>query len=116
MKTHTDKGFQILKDSRREIVNAGAIIARDHHEKWDGSGYPKGKKGEEIHVFGRIVALADVYDALRHNRCYKPAWEISEVQAEISNQSGKHFDPKLVSIFNSIVDELEKILELYPDH
>lgn len=115
MKTHTDKGFAILKDSRREIVNAGAIIARDHHEKWDGSGYPLGKKGEDIHVFGRIVALADVYDALRHNRCYKPAWELDAVQNEINNQSGKHFDPKLVAIFNENISDLEKILELYPD-
>jgi response regulator RpfG family c-di-GMP phosphodiesterase len=115
MKTHTDKGFAILKDSRREIVNAGAIIARDHHEKWDGSGYPLGKKGEDIHVFGRIVALADVYVALRHNRCYKPAWELAEVQKEINNQSGKHFDPKLVAVFNDNIKDLENILELYPD-
>ncbi|MFC3031744.1 DUF3369 domain-containing protein [Pseudoalteromonas fenneropenaei] len=115
MKTHTDKGFQILKDSRREIVNAGAIIARDHHEKWDGSGYPRGKKGEDIHIFGRIVALADVYDALRHNRCYKPAWALPEVLAEVNKQRGVHFDPKLVDVFVAIIDDLEHILELYPD-
>ena len=115
MQLHTDKGFQILKDSRREIVNAGAIIARDHHEKWDGTGYPIGKKGEDIHVFGRIVALADVYDALRHKRCYKEAWELERVVAEINNQKGLHFDPKLVDVFNSIVEDLEAILERFPD-
>jgi putative nucleotidyltransferase with HDIG domain len=115
MKTHAEKGYEILKDSRREIVNAGAIIAKDHHEKWDGSGYPRGSKGEEIHIYGRIVALADVYDALRHRRCYKPAWEVDEVVAEINAQKGKHFDPKLVDIFNQLIDKLESILAEYPD-
>ncbi|WP_449357387.1 HD-GYP domain-containing protein [Alishewanella longhuensis] len=71
MQTHSSIGFNILKNSKRSIIQAGAVIARDHHEKWDGSGYPSGKKGEDIHVFARIAALADVYDALRHRRCYK---------------------------------------------
>ncbi|KZN47124.1 DUF3369 domain-containing protein [Pseudoalteromonas luteoviolacea] len=115
MQTHAKKGYQLLRDSRREIVNAGALIARDHHEKWDGTGYPKGIKGEEIHIFGRIVALADVYDALRHRRCYKEAWDLPEVIEEINNQSGKHFDPKLVAVFNNTIDDLEAILARFPD-
>ncbi|ASD67895.1 response regulator [Pseudoalteromonas piscicida] len=115
MQTHTDKGFDLLKDSRREIVSAGALIARDHHEKWDGSGYPKGKKGDEIHLYGRIVALADVYDALRHKRCYKEAWSQEEAQKEITAQKGKHFDPKLVDVFNRCINELELILQRFPD-
>ena len=116
MQTHAEKGYEILKDSRREIINAGAIIAKDHHEKWDGSGYPSGKQGDSIHIYGRIVALADVYDALRHKRCYKPAWELESVMVEINSQKGKHFDPKLVDVFNSIIDALEAILMKYPDN
>ena len=115
MKTHTQKGFMILKGSRREIVQAGAEIARDHHEKWDGTGYPQGLQGLDIHVFGRIVALADVYDALRHKRCYKKAWTVDEVVNEINQQKGKHFEPKLVDVFNEQIEELEKILAIYPD-
>ncbi|KPH60181.1 metal-dependent phosphohydrolase [Pseudoalteromonas porphyrae] len=115
MKTHTQKGHAILKDSTREIVNAGALIARDHHEKWDGSGYPLGLKEKNIHIFGRIVALADVYDALRHKRCYKEAWTCEKVVEEINQQKGKHFEPKLVDIFNDNLDELEQVLARYPD-
>ncbi|ALU44379.1 DUF3369 domain-containing protein [Pseudoalteromonas rubra] len=115
MKSHTQKGYQILRDSRREIVNAGAMIARDHHEKWDGSGYPSGKKGEEIHIFGRIAAIADVYDSMRHERCYRPAYSLEEVVEEINSQKGKHFDPKLVDVFNEVTDELEQILTRLQD-
>ncbi len=99
MKTHASIGYEILKNSKRTIIQAGAVIAQDHHEKWDGSGYPSGKKGEEIHIYGRIAALADVYDALRHRRCYKSAWTLEQVLEKISSESGKHFDPKLVEIF-----------------
>ncbi|MBD1581250.1 response regulator [Pseudoalteromonas sp. S16_S37] len=115
MKSHTLKGYKILQNSRREIVNAGAIIAKEHHEKWDGTGYPEGKKGEDIHIFGRIVALADVYDALRHKRCYKAPWTKEQALAEINKQKGKHFDPKLVDILNAHIDDVEGILTRYPD-
>jgi len=115
MKTHTQKGNKILEGSKRDIVTAGAEIARDHHEKWDGTGYPQGISGERIHIFGRIVALADVYDALRHKRCYKQAWSLDDVVNEINSQKGKHFEPKLVDVFNEQIDDLEKILALYPD-
>lgn len=115
MKTHANIGYDILKDSKRSIIQAGAIIARDHHEKWDGSGYPAGKKGKDIHIFGRIVALADVYDALRHRRCYKTAWPLQQVLALIDSETGKHFEPKLVEIFKQRVDKLEAILQKHPD-
>jgi response regulator RpfG family c-di-GMP phosphodiesterase len=115
MKTHSSIGYEILKNSKRTIIQAGAVIAQDHHEKWDGSGYPSGKKGEEIHIYGRIAALADVYDALRHRRCYKSAWTLEQVLEKISSESGKHFDPKLVEIFKTRVDKLEAILQKYPD-
>ncbi|WP_166838028.1 response regulator [Rheinheimera pleomorphica] len=115
MKTHASIGYEILKNSKRSIIQAGAVIAQDHHEKWDGTGYPAGKKGEDIHIYGRIAALADVYDALRHRRCYKSAWSLEQVMAHIDNESGKQFDPKLVEIFKQRVDKLEAILQKYPD-
>lgn len=110
MKTHAIKGYEILKDSKRPIIKAGAIIALDHHERWDGKGYPAGKSGEEIHIYGRISALADVYDALRHSRCYKEAWPVDKVAEFIKQESGKHFEPKLVELFLLHLDELERIL------
>ena len=115
MKTHTSIGYEILKNSKRSIIQAGAVIAQDHHEKWDGTGYPAGKKGEDIHIYGRIAAIADVYDALRHRRCYKSAWPLDQVMATIEAEAGKQFDPKLVEIFKSRVDKLEAILQKYPD-
>jgi response regulator RpfG family c-di-GMP phosphodiesterase len=115
MKTHASIGYDILKDSKRVIIQAGAIIAQDHHEKWDGTGYPAGKKGEEIHIYGRIAALADVYDALRHRRCYKQAWSVEDVVAHIVSESGKQFEPKLVELFSRRVEKLEAILQKYPD-
>ncbi len=115
MQSHAQKGYAILQDSRRPLVHAGAVIALDHHEKWDGSGYPNGKKGSEIHIYGRIVALADVYDALRHKRCYKEAWELADVVKEIEGLRGRQFEPKLVDAFIACIDDLEHILELYPD-
>ena len=115
MKTHASIGYEILKNSKRSIIQAGAVIAQDHHEKWDGTGYPAGKKGDEIHIYGRIAALADVYDALRHRRCYKSAWSLEQVLAHIDKESGKQFDPKLVEIFKQRVDKLEAILQKYPD-
>ena len=115
MKNHASIGYEILKNSKRSIIQAGAIIAQDHHEKWDGSGYPAGKKADDIHIYGRIAALADVYDALRHRRCYKSAWSLAQVLDYIRAESGKQFDPKLVEIFINRVDKLEAILQKYPD-
>jgi response regulator RpfG family c-di-GMP phosphodiesterase len=115
MKTHSSIGYEILKDSKRAIIQAGAIIARDHHEKWDGTGYPAGKAAEDIHIYGRIAALADVYDALRHRRCYKSPWTPEAVLAHIVSESGKQFEPTLVEILKSRVDKIEAILQKYPD-
>jgi len=115
MKTHSSIGYEILKNSKRAIIQAGAIIARDHHEKWDGSGYPAGKSAEDIHIYGRIAALADVYDALRHRRCYKSPWTQEATMAHIISESGKQFEPTLVEILKSRVDKIEAILQKYPD-
>jgi response regulator RpfG family c-di-GMP phosphodiesterase len=115
MKTHAEKGHKILAGSKRNIIQAGAILAKEHHEKWDGSGYPHGVSGENIHVYGRIVAIADVYDALRHKRCYKEAWPKEQVVAELQAQKGKHFEPKLVDLVVHNIDVFEQILKQYPE-
>ncbi len=115
MKQHAEKGHLILKGSHRDIVNIGAIIALSHHERWDGTGYPSGLKGNEIPIEGRIVALADVYDALRHKRCYKEPWPLDDVVKEINAQQGKQFDPKLIEVFNQRIKEIEDVLVRYPD-
>ncbi len=115
MKKHAEMGFSILEGSKRPIIKAGAVIAKDHHEKWDGTGYPEGKEGKDIHIYGRIVALADVYDALRSKRCYKEPWSSEKTTEYISSQSGLHFDPQCVEVYMSHIDEFESILQRYPD-
>jgi putative two-component system response regulator len=105
MKTHTMIGSSILEESSFAILQLAGIIARSHHEKWDGSGYPDGLKGEAIPIEARIVALADYYDALTHERPYKRAWTPEETIAEIKNQSGIHFDPMVVEVFVKLFDE-----------
>jgi putative two-component system response regulator len=109
MRTHAEKGAELLKNSKRRLTASASIIAHQHHEKWDGSGYPRGLKGEAIHIFGRIVALADVFDALTHKRQYKDAWSINDAIDYIKENSGSHFDPSLVNI---LVDNLPEFLEI----
>jgi HD-GYP domain-containing protein (c-di-GMP phosphodiesterase class II) len=99
MKTHTTAGYSLLKKSDKKMINAAAYIAHEHHEKWDGSGYPEGLKGEEIHIYARIVAIADVFDALGNERCYKKAWELPKILEFFEEQKGKHFDPALTELF-----------------
>ena len=109
MKTHSDIGYDIFKNSNREMLKAAAVIAHQHHEKWDGSGYPQGLKGEDIHIFGRITAIADVFDALGSNRVYKKAWKDEKIFTLFQEEKGKHFDPKLIDIF---LKNKEKFLEI----
>ncbi len=111
MKTHTTKAHRVLKVSNRKMLNAADIIATQHHEKWDGSGYPYGLKGEEIHIYGRIVAIADVLDALTHKRSYKDAWNIDEAFDYIKERKGTQFDPKLVDILLHNREKVESILK-----
>lgn len=99
MKLHASYGYEILKDSSSLVLQAGAAIALGHHEKFDGTGYPQGLKGEAIPIFSRIVAVADVFDALTSARPYKPAWELRDAAAHIQAQSGSHFDPDCVRVF-----------------
>ncbi|MFA9397193.1 MAG: HD domain-containing phosphohydrolase [Clostridiaceae bacterium] len=108
IKKHSAIGYDILAASNRELTNLASQIAYEHHERYDGSGYPRALVGEEISIYGRIVAIADVFDALTSDRVYRKAWPIDKVLKHIKDQSGKHFDPILVNAFlNNLDDFLE---------
>jgi HD-GYP domain-containing protein (c-di-GMP phosphodiesterase class II) len=134
MKGHTWQGFRLFQNRESELDNLAAEVALDHHENWDGSGYPgyididkiditetvtpkygAGKKGKEISLFGRIVAIADVYDALGNKRFYKEAWAEENVLAEIKKMSGIKFDPELVDIFFEILPSIKMITSKYEE-
>jgi putative two-component system response regulator len=112
MKKHTTNAYHLLSKSDRKLLKAAATIAYEHHEKWNGSGYPRGLKGHEIHIYGRVVALADVFDALTHVRSYKTAWKIEEAVTYIKEHSETQFDPQLVSILVDHVDEFVAIANI----
>ena len=112
MKTHTTKAHEYLKFADRNIMKAADIIAYEHHEKWNGKGYPRGLKGEEIHIYGRIVAIADVFDALTHKRVYKDEWKIEDAIKYIIEHKGIQFDPYLVEIFEANIDEFITISKM----
>jgi HD-GYP domain-containing protein (c-di-GMP phosphodiesterase class II) len=137
MKLHTLFGANLFADIYSDFDEAAAVVTVSHHERWDGKGYPgyidqhtqeplpgyetetgeaRGKLGEEIPFFGRVVALADVYDALSCRRCYKEAWDESEVLKNIRDESGKQFDPELVEVFLESIDTIRHIEKLYPDN
>lgn len=109
MKYHTNIGYEILKSSDKEILKQASIVALEHHEKWDGSGYPNGKIKEDIHIFARITSIVDVYDAVRSDRVYKKAWSFEEARSLIEEGRGTQFDPVLTDIFLQNIDEIEKI-------
>ena len=115
MQGHCEMGYNILKNSKRPILKAAAIVSYRHHEKWDGSGYPNGLEGEKIHIFGRITAIADVFDALGSNRCYKEPWNLDEIVELFKEERGKHFDPKLVDLFLDNIDKFLKIRDKFQD-
>ena len=115
MQSHATLGHDMLKDSKRPVLRAGAIIAHEHHEHWNGGGYPNGKAGEDIHIYGRISALADVFDALGSRRCYKEPWEIDEILDHLRAQRGKQFEPTLVDILMSRIAEFAALRESFPD-
>ncbi len=136
MKQHTVLGAQLFQGKQSEFDDAAAQVALNHHERWDGKGYPgyvdiddgkplaeylapdgspRGKKGEEIPLYGRIVALADVFDALSSNRIYKSAWDEADALATIEKEAGYHFDPELVEIFFSSLDLIRSIQKRYID-
>lgn len=115
MKNHSKIGYDILKGSKSKYLQAGAIIALTHHEKFDGTGYPQGLKGEEIDIYGRIVAISDVFDALTSKRPYKEPWSIEKASQLLKNEKGKHFDPKIVDIFLSHSEEILDIFHSFEE-
>ena len=138
MEQHTYLGAKLFTEIYSDFDEAARQVALSHHERWDGGGYPghidfdtgeplegyededkasgaRGKKGEEINLFGRVVAITDVYDALRSNRSYKHAWDESRILEVIEEEAGKQFDPELVEVFLSIMDRIHAISERYPD-
>lgn len=116
VKSHTHIGFQILNTKRpSHLMNVAKSIALCHHEKWDGSGYPRGLKGNDIPVEARIVALADVFDTLIRNRPYRKAWTKEDALTEIEKQKGLHFDPKLVDAFFYILPQIDEVVESFKD-
>jgi len=137
MKQHTIMGARLFSEQYSEFDDASAVVALNHHEKWDGTGYPghinpfdgkvlpgyensdgspRPKKGDEIPVFGRLVALADVYDALSSKRAYKERWEETQVLDELKVCSGTHFDPEMIETFFACIDTIRNVAERYPDH
>ncbi|MDR7856918.1 HD domain-containing phosphohydrolase [Tissierella sp.] len=115
IKTHTTIGYNLLKNSKREILKAASIVAHEHHERYDGKGYPRGLKGKEIHIYGRITAIADVFDALGSPRIYKKPWVTKDILNYFKEERGKHFDPKLVDILFDNLDRFLEIKEKYSD-
>jgi putative two-component system response regulator len=115
MKQHAMFGYEILKGSSSKVLQAGAEIARAHHEKFDGSGYPSGFKGNEIPIFSRIVAVADVFDALTSERPYKKAWTLERAAEHIKTSAGTHFDPKCVDVFFANWDNVLQIRQRFND-
>ena len=115
MKEHTETGFTIFKNSTLDMMSTAAIIAHEHHEKWNGKGYPQGLKGDKIHIFARITALVDVIDALANKRCYKDAWPMDEVIDLIKKERGEHFDPEIVDAFLDSFNEYIEILNNHSD-
>lgn len=111
MKEHTTIGFNILKDTNKKTLDIAASVAYEHHERWDGNGYPRGLKGEEISIYGRITGLIDVFDALANKRCYKDAWEVEEIKKYILENSGSQFDSKLVKVFIDNIDDFVAVQE-----
>lgn len=115
IQAHSMIGYDLLKNSNRSILHAAAVIAKQHHERWDGRGYPDGLSGENIHLYGRIVSVADVFDALASDRPYKKAWSIGRIVTHFTKEKGKQFDPDLIDLFLNHLDDFLSIKEQYDE-
>lgn len=116
MQTHAEAGAELLSKSKASVSKLGASLAHYHHENWDGSGYPEGLTGENIPIEARIMAVADVFDALGSKRCYKEPWKLDAIKGYLLEQKGVKFDPKLVDIVIDNFDELAEVRQQYPDN
>jgi len=115
MKHHARLGYEMLEGSKRSILKAAATVAYEHHERYDGDGYPRGLKADAIHIYGRITAVADVFDALGSERVYKKAWALEEILSYFQTQRGKQFDPVLVDLFLANLEQFLLIRDRYKD-
>ncbi|MBT7942413.1 MAG: response regulator [Alphaproteobacteria bacterium] len=115
MRSHTEMGADIIGGHDSDLMRMARLIALTHHEKWDGSGYPKGLQGTDIPIEGRICAVSDVFDALTSVRPYKKAWTVDEAVKLINEEAGKHFDPDLIGLFNEVLPELQEIRDQFAD-
>lgn len=115
MQHHTTVGYKLLMSGQGKIMHSAAQVALQHHERWDGTGYPSGKSGEDIHIFARITAIADVFDALLSERCYKKAWPIEKVVDLYNRECGFQFDPKLTRLMLNNIDRFVAIRNESPD-
>jgi putative two-component system response regulator len=115
METHAEIGYEMLAGSASEVVQMGALIARTHHERWDGNGYPRRLAGEEIPREGRIAAVADVFDALTSDRVYRPAFPVRLAVEKMQAERASHFDPELLDAFMAALPEMEAIRRAYRD-
>jgi len=115
MKDHSRLGYEMLKGSNRSILKTSAIVAYEHHERWDGRGYPRGLEQNDIHIYGRITSICDVFDALGSNRCYKKAWELDKILTLFKEERGKQFDPNLIDLFLENLDKFLVIRDKYID-
>ena len=115
IKKHVDYGHKLLENSSGEVMRLAANIAWQHHERYDGKGYQNELSGENINIYARAVAVADVFDALVSKRCYKKSWTPTQAREEILNQSGRQFDPQITKLFDEHFDEFLKVMEEYPD-
>ena len=115
MDSHAELGFNMIKNSDRALLKAAAIVAYQHHEKYDGTGYPQRLKGEDIHIYGRITAVADVFDALGSDRVYKKAWDDERIFKLFKEERGKQFDPHLIDLFFENLDKILEVRERFRD-
>ncbi len=112
---HAEIGYRILSGSDAELLKVAAVIAYTHHERFDGTGYPRGLKGDAIPIEGRIASIADAFDALTTKRVYKPAFELSHAIELMLKHRGQHFDPELLDIFLASIDDVSRIHDRYAD-
>ena len=115
MDTHAELGYHMTNQSERPLLKAASIVSYEHHEKWDGTGYPQGNAGEDIHIYGRITAIADVFDALGSDRVYKKAWNDEKILKLFKEERGKHFDPKLIDLLFENIDAIFEVRETFKD-
>lgn len=115
MDTHAELGYNMTSNSERPLLKAASIVAYEHHEKWDGTGYPQGNSGENIHIYGRITAIADVFDALGSDRVYKKAWSDEKILKLFRDERGKHFDPNLIDMLFENLDKVYAVRDRFKD-